>query len=227
MTEINIKNEELISHLDNYIEGFYNIPQYNHNKYVLSHLPDDINKNDTSILLSRKYLEKELIKGYDHDGFPHYHLSQPIGRMAETSPELFGDLAFNIRKKFPAYLGVHSSALTNYYPPNGFVGWHTNWNANAYQVLFTWSKNGDGQFKYLNNENDEIITIKDKPGWQARAFYFGRKDEPEHHCWHAAHTNCDRFTFAYKFYNDKKGSLKDRQAQNLLQEFIYDIEGNS
>jgi hypothetical protein len=144
--------------------------------------------------------------------------------MAQRDPDKWKSIEYTVKKKFPEVLGVHSSALFNYYPPGGFVGWHTNWNANAYQLLFTWSRTGNGYFKYWDLEKQEIVTIQDVPGWQCRWYYFGRHDEPNHHCWHAAYAGCDRVTLAYKVLNDRIGSDTDRKAIILKDQIIEDIE---
>ena len=41
------------------------------------------------------------------------------------------------------------------------MGWHTNYDANAYQVLFTWSETGEGFFEYYDKQKDEIVKIED------------------------------------------------------------------
>jgi hypothetical protein len=65
--------------------------------------------------------------------------------------------------------------------------------------MFTWSNSGNGYFKYLDNTTGKIVTIQDKPGWQCRHYYFGKKDELNNNCWHAAYAGEDRITLAYKF----------------------------
>ena len=49
------------------------------------------------------------------------------------------------------------------YPPGGYISWHNNANASAYNLIFTWSETGDGYFKYIDGETKEEIVIKDKP----------------------------------------------------------------
>ncbi|MGB2427847.1 MAG: hypothetical protein ACPH9N_09255, partial [Alteromonas sp.] len=63
------------------------------------------------------------------------------------------------------------------------------------------------------------------PGWQCRHYYFGAGHETDLHCWHAAYTECQRITLAYKFVNN--GSVdnpEDAQARQLRDMLIEDIE---
>ena len=117
--------------------------------------------------------------------------------------------------------------LLHYSPtirPGGFVGWHTNYDANAYQVLFTWSETGEGFFEYYDKQKSEIVKIEDVHK-QCRHYYFGAELEEDLHCWHAAYTECQRITLAYKFVNN--GSIhnpEDAQARQLRDLLIEDIE---
>lgn len=95
------------------------------------------------------------------------------------------------------YLGLDCCALTQLYPPGGFISWHTNENASAYNLIFTWSENGDGYFEYVDPETKEVVRINDKSGWQCKAGYFGSKYEPDRIVYHAASTDCRRITVSY------------------------------
>jgi len=220
--EVQIRNKELLEYLDNFIETFFAIPGYDSPEFNLMDGKDP--KINGELYCSDEYLFKHIALGDKHKGFPEEHYSSPLMVMVEKNPELYEDLAKSIRTEFTKILGCHSVALSNYYPPGGFVGWHTNWNANAYQVLFTWSRTGDGYFRYYDMNKKKIITEKDKPGWQCRYYYFGREDEPEHHCWHAAYAGCDRFTLAYKFVNERLGSPTDKIAKSMRDQLIEEIE---
>ena len=68
---------------------------------------------------------------------------------------------------------METSALSTLYPPDGFIGWHNNANAAAFNLIFTWSEKGDGWFKYIEPTSKEVITISDVQGWQLKAGYFG------------------------------------------------------
>ena len=222
MTEVVIRNKELLETLDGFVDTFRSIKGYDDEKYR-TWSPENARTNGI-YYCNEDNLAFQKALGNKHSGYPEQHYSQPVSNMAELDPDKWKDIEGTVKRKFPAVLGAHSSALFNYYPPGGFVGWHTNWNANAYQFLFTWSETGEGFFKYFDNEKQSIVTIEDVPGWQCRWYYFGRQDEPEHHCWHSAYAGCDRITLAYKIVNRRIGCDKDRQARNLRDIIIEDIE---
>lgn len=92
-------------------------------------------------------------------------------------------------------LGSSDTALMMYYPPRGFIDWHTNSNAYGYNAIFTYSKTGDGAFLYQNPTTKEIVTMKDKVGWNMKLGVFDKKDGAP--IWHAAYTLCDRLTWSY------------------------------
>ena len=113
---------------------------------------------------------------------------------AETPREKF-DLKQTedlLKSKFPKCL---DNPVIGYYPPGGFVGWHTNYAAPGWIVLFNWSEKGEGYFRYYHDE--QLITLQDKPGWNARVGRF--RPEPENGLWHCARTECRRFSFSYRF----------------------------
>lgn len=221
--EIKLRNKEILRVLDGYVENFFSKPDYASEEYLTYH-PEDA-RTRGEYYCGREYLDKQLSLGDEHSGAPEAHMASPVSVMVKKNPEIWTDYKEQTRSEFVKYIGAHTAALTNYYPPGGFVGWHTNWNASAYQILFTWSKTGDGYFKYMDNETGEIITVPDVKGWQARHYYFGSLDEPDHHCWHSAYAGCERITFAYKFVNSGKHNVdKDRQAVALRDLLIEELE---
>jgi|TARA_R110000868_G_scaffold188385_1_gene431099 hypothetical protein len=223
MSEIQLTNTKILQHLNNLKDDFFSKPNYDDKKYrVRSKNWNHCNIED--FYCSRTYLDYLLRDESSHLGYPEEHMAQPISYMEKVDPDLWTEFRKKARIDFTLEIGAQHAALTNYYPPGGFVGWHTNWDANAYQVLFTWSRTGDGYFRYYDKKNDEIITVEDKPGWQARHYYFGRKDELDHHCWHSAFTWSDRITLAYKFDNVRLDSPYNKTAILLRDQLIEELE---
>ena len=224
MTEVVIRNKDMLETLNSFSEEMLSKPSYNDEKYWTYHERKDVDLG--SYYTSREYLEDCLSRGRDGlVGPPDRYFAQPISKMVREDREMWGDFMQKVKYDFAAELGAHTSALLSYYPPGGFVGWHTNYDANAYQVLFTWSETGEGFFEYYDKKNDKIIKIPDVPGWQCRHYYFGAGDEEDLHCWLAAYTECQRITLAYKFVNN--GSInnpEDAQARALRDMLIEDIE---
>ena len=97
-----------------------------------------------------------------------------------------------LKRKFPKCI---DTPVIGYYPPTGFVGWHTNHGAHGHIVLFNWSEDGEGFFRYATG--DRMNTIKDGKGWSCKVGYFGEHVEDQ--MWHCARTECRRFSFSYRF----------------------------
>ena len=118
---------------------------------------------------------------------------------AETSREKFDlrQVENLIKSKFPKCI---DNPVIGYYPPGGFVSWHTNYKAPGWIILFNWSEEGKGYFKYYHKY--KLVTLKDKPGWNARVGRF--PSEPDNLMWHCAKTECRRFSFSYRFDDPTK-----------------------
>ena len=97
-----------------------------------------------------------------------------------------------LKRKFPECI---DTPVIGYYPPTGFVGWHTNYKAHGYIILFNWSETGDGFFRFV--EGNRMTTLKDGRGWSCKAGYFGENVSDQ--LWHCARTECRRFSFSYRF----------------------------
>ena len=233
MTEIVIRNKEFQSLLDETIDKFLA-----HEKEMvrlatrtmpgLQHTIQGAPEFDELSEGNEKYCQPEHLwklmqKGEEHVGFPEEGYGFQISMGVTEYPEIFRPLHDWTKNELVRVFGANNNSLTSYYPPKGFVGWHTNWNAFGYQIILTWSESGDGYFQYYDMQKEEIVRHDDVKGWQARWYRFGRIDEPEHHCWHSAWTNCPRFTLAFKFPYGLMSEKHD-QAYDAIQDLIYDIE---
>lgn len=222
MSEVNIRNSELLEVLNGFSDEMLSKPSYNDEKYWTFREWQDIGKGE--YYCSRDYLD-ECLSRDELVGPPDRYFAQPISKMVREDKEMWEGFMQKVKYDFASELGAHTSALLSYYPPGGFVGWHTNYDANAYQILFTWSETGDGYFRYYDKQKDEIVTIQDVAGWQCRHFYFGAGHEEDLHCWHSAYAGCQRITLAYKFVNG--GSVdnpEDAQARAMRDLLIDEIE---
>jgi hypothetical protein len=144
--------------------------------------------------------------GQDHDGFPEsiygYSMTNNLKfKLHSTSAQKveFGNRVQSMMNNIMLSFNFKTNALFTVYPPGGFISWHNNANAPAYNFIFTWSETGDGWFKYWDMEKKEIVTMQDVPGWQCKAGYFGA----EHLFYHAASTNCTRMTVAFTLSRDE------------------------
>ena len=219
MTEIVIRNEGLLQTLNDTVEMFLE------HRELMTELSDNLQRDvpveEWEKFCKEDYLHEMIATGVDHAGFPETGYGFQVAQGVRQRPDVFTPLKDWTKNQLPMMFGARSNSLTSYYPPNGFVGWHTNWNASAYQIIITWSEEGDGYFSYYDKETDTIITEQDVKGWQARWYRFGRYDEPQHHCWHTAWTNSPRFTLAFKFpYNN----VNEDSALLALKDFVEELE---
>jgi len=197
MKIVEIGNVELLDILDDMVDLF-------HHKYTpaqTNNLIGDPNDNAQD-WVSDEYRDKIIAMGTDHDGYPENARSYALkpDHYKGNDPQYRKDfMEFDERLK--TELGINTNALSQYYPPDGFIGWHNNANAKGYNLIFTWSETGDGWFKYID-ENGEQVTVKDKKGWSCKAGYFGDYIDDQV-CYHAAWTGCWRMTHSFVVSNDK------------------------
>lgn len=233
MTEITIRNKAMLERLDGFKDSFLALGEHeNYEKHQVASSREAL--ANPEYYCGNEYLFK-VMANEEHVGFPEEHMGMPINNMFKSDPDKFRAVRDAMKYEFATEIGAHTSALTAYYPPQGFVGWHTNWNACAYQVLFTWSENGAGYFRYWDIKEQRVVHIQDTPGWAARHYYFGHYTQPDDHCWHCAYAgDSKRITLAYKFIPHAGGhgsrdslevdSNKERMAIMLRDNMIEELE---
>ena len=59
---------------------------------------------------------------------PDAYYNSSISNAFEKNPKINGNCFLNITNTNFHQKLVKHNALLNYYPPGGFIGWHTNWN---------------------------------------------------------------------------------------------------
>ena len=169
-----------------------------------------------------KKLHELIDEGTRHDGFPEVicahsfgaeNLNYVRGNRGDESTRGIG----NLQQLVAGKLMLRKNALFAVYPPGGYISWHNNANASAYNFIFTWSESGQGWFKYWDIEKQEMVVFKDKPGWQCKAGYFGSYQDPHHTlCYHAARTDCLRMTVAFTLTKDEMGiQLQDQIIEEI------------
>jgi len=79
-----------------------------------------------------------------------------------------------------------------YYPPGGFMGWHTNCESPRLRFYVTYSSHANKSFFRYLNERGEIVTDYDDKGVTLRTFNIPRKPS---YFWHCAGSDCDRYSF--------------------------------
>jgi hypothetical protein len=219
MKSIDIKNIEVLEILNrcknlwyNDLEGF--------NSIARSSCPGV----DREYYISNEHLDKIVREGNRHQGFPeasvHYNLRDAILR-ENTAENIYNKGALtkrynDLNNKLQILLATKHNALGVVYPPGGFISWHNNANASAYNIIFTWSETGDGYWKHVDPHTSKQVVIKDVKGWQAKAFFFGSYiDDPNDLVYHMASTDCWRMTISYMF---------DREHKQFWEDIIEELE---
>lgn len=80
-----------------------------------------------------------------------------------------------------------------WYPPGGYMGWHTNSRYPGWRIYLTHSTGpGRSFFRYRDPESGDVITSEDAE-WSLRLF----RVAVEAPLWHCVRADADRFSFGY------------------------------
>ena len=205
MLDIPINNPEILQSLNKFL-WFYDERNKEISKCRLW-----CNSKEREHYTGDKHRDSIMSRGSIHNGFPEngnyysFRTDHENSSKALTTKVIENYTKFN--EELQVKLCTRGNGLCAMYPPKGFISWHNNANASAYNLIFTWSETGDGYFKYIDGYTGKEITIQDRKGWQCKAGYFGAYDEePEKLLYHSASTDCWRITVAYLF-NRKEISI--------------------
>jgi len=184
------------------------------------------NDKDADYYTGEEYMREIMAKNQDHDGFPEVIVSHSFGKtnlkfqpnQAHRDLEVLEQIE-KVNNTLQRNLCLKQNALFAVYPPGGYISWHNNANAPAYNLIFTYSETGDGWFQYYDMSKEKVITIQDKPGWQCKGGYFGAYAQPRRTwCYHAARNGHSgiRMTIAYTFD-------RHQMSMNIQDDVIEDI----
>tara|TARA_R110001592_G_scaffold284237_1_gene552571 strand:+ start:449 stop:1120 length:672 start_codon:yes stop_codon:yes gene_type:complete len=220
MTELVIRNHDIKKKLEYVRSTVWSSKAINSEYYTprLKFKPDDADK-DGEKYLSEEWLHKNM-NDDNHQGFPMEHCSLPMQGSTKDDP-LIEEIYRYSRENFIYELGANSSAVFLFYPPGGFVGWHTNQNNSGYQFIFTYSEKGNGYFQYRDPQTENIIVTKDQPGWRCHYHHFGEAKEDL--LWHSAFAYEPRITVCVLFRWWDKPQLKD-QVLAMKDQLIEEIQ---
>lgn len=217
MRDIKINNEVVLESLNVFKDFVLE-------KYQSGDLDNDLSLNSKDHTRDRwiadDYLERIIARGREHEGFPESMRSYS-GMMPDNNFQGDAKKVQEYRKKaqdlnnaLMMELSAKKNTLVTLYPPGGWISWHNNANAAGYNVIFSWSENGDGWFDYWDLKKKERVRVQDVPGWQCKMGYFGAYHQPDKLCYHAASTDCLRISVAYVF----------AEAEDIWEQIIEDIE---
>tara|TARA_B100001248_G_scaffold254357_1_gene232646 strand:+ start:25255 stop:25869 length:615 start_codon:yes stop_codon:yes gene_type:complete len=186
MQSIEINNKELLNLLNDFSDWFNLVDK---NKIELKG-----KKDNDEYYTSEEYYN--TINKKNHVGFPEETHGIDLA-CAYSTPISFRDKIRNIDQDFNSILGSRNCAVKMYYPKNGYMGWHNNHNANGYNILFSYTKNGNGFFRYKKPTDLKTVTMFDAAGWTAKVGYYGSNKEPNKLFWHCARAYEDRLTLGF------------------------------
>jgi hypothetical protein len=222
MKNIPINNKEILKALNNFL--WY----YDNKEDVTSCLKLHGKPEDRKYHMSDEYRDKIIAEDTNHEGFPDHGHSYALkadrlhhvnGYAARGAEYIERYSKYN--QELCTLLSTRNNALTQMYPPNGYISWHNNANASAYNIIFSWSETGEGNFKYVDGHTGQMVTMQDKKGWQCKAGYFGSYNEPWYNrVYHAAETDCWRITVSYIFdRTDMSMGLQDEIIEEIMSEY--------
>ena len=165
-------------------------------KAVVKTKDDKHNSKDADWFTGEDYFKQIKSMGVAHGGFPEVVVSHGFGigqlnfAKDKTATGKVPEVTLRqneFLQKIQTTFNLKRNALFAVYPPGGYISWHNNANASAFNCVFTWSETGDGWWKHWDNEKKEMVTIPDKKGWQCKVGYFGAyEDPPEKLVYHTA-----------------------------------------
>lgn len=186
---VDLKNQEIKNLLTSWSDYIMSIKD-DITKHVLQQLPPGRRSNpqqDIDHYMNDEYRQHIIDKGVKHEGYPEvgYYFNLRPNQLQMNEPtaeskefvEQFSKRYHDFSDQLMALLGVRYNALCAVYPDEGFIGWHNNANAAAYNLIFTFSETGDGYWRHVNPYTKQTEQVNDVPGWQCKATYFGSYKE--------------------------------------------------
>lgn len=195
-------NKEVLDIVNPFSEWFFN---HDMNDITILGEPDK-----DEYYTSDEYLKFIQEKG--HEGYPEEKHGIDL-KVVDSTPLASRDVIIDVTKKLNSFFGSSFDAVKMYYPERGFMSWHNNHNCPGYNILLSYTKNGDGWFRYQDPKTKEIITLYDKPGWTAKVGYYGSNDEPENIYWHCARAYEQRLTLGFV--------IPDKNMWEMMCEDLY------
>lgn len=221
MKELTLKNNRLEKLLSNTIEDFFSDTNY---RMMKSLKPREDNLIPDLYACSDEYLHKAFKQKITDYGWPRSTLSLSANNITSQYSDYYENL-MNKMTKIGSFLGTPINALCACYPDNGYIGWHHNGNAPGYNILFTYSQDGDGHFCYWDRDSKSIVRLQDKPGWNVRVGYYpNEREHPDKLFWHMAETKKQRITLAWVLNHKEMWiNLIDEITQGDYNKSILDI----
>lgn len=211
-------NPELLSILEDFSTFFFSRDYSSLESLIGSdpHMKNISIKEMADKATSKEYLEEALLVPPRDYGFPRHSWGLELSLDRKYIPDKdLVNKCNEIDRKLLNFFGARNNALQMFYPSGGYIGWHTNCNAEGYNIVISCNPGADGYFVHYDHINKKYNYFYDKPGWNVKAGYFGSDREPEKMYWHAAKTNTPRLTLSYIVYD-----------KNIWEDMMDDIEAD-
>lgn len=223
MKNVPIENKEILDALNGFL--WY----YDNKDIVADRLQLHGDPKQRKHFMSDEYRDHIIREDERHEGYPDgtHSWSLKCDRMHFLDKKTTSDSAKLVSKyselntRLCTLLSTRNNALTQLYPPDGYISWHNNANASAYNIIFSWSETGEGNFQYVDGHTGKTVVMQDHKGWQCKAGYFGAYGEPWYNrVYHAAETDCWRITVSYIFdRTDMSMGLQDDIIEEIMSDF--------
>lgn len=167
--------------------------------------------SDAANLVSQKALASILEKGADVHGISKQpEISNVIAFNAKTVGNSVSDektvalrgridqlVADKLRETFDIGVGWGVTCSGHFwYPPGGYMGWHTNAGVPDWRLYIAYSDEPDRSFfRFRDPDTSEVMTAMDR-GWSVRLFHVDR----EKPFWHAVYSETNRFSLGYRIH---------------------------
>ena len=185
-----VEVEQIIKYLEPCCEHFKSYAMWdNDNKKNIVEVPEWKDKINEDVFLELYNKEKPQDGNNSKNLFKSYEDELGVNRLIDGIKKVLS------KKYQPITIrGIF------YYPPTGYMGWHTNANAPGERIYITWaSEDKKSFFRYYDTEKNEIVTDYDDKGLTIRQFTI---PESEPHFWHCVGSECDRFSFGFMVGSD-------------------------
>lgn len=110
------------------------------------------------------------------------------------------------------YLGLEKIDGFAFYPKDSKLSWHHNSNTAGHHLLFSYSIDGNGFFRYYDVGTKSVVTVDDPIGWTAKVNYFPDPKLGRDVFWHCVGTKNYRISFGYTIPFNKVNQIMELLA---------------
>jgi hypothetical protein len=106
-----------------------------------------------------------------------------------------------VKELYPCYDIVNSGGF--YYPPTGYMSWHTNSNKPCKRVYLVYAdEDNKSFFRWKDPVTNEIVTSYDNKGLTIREFDVTGQAP---YLWHCIYSDCNRVSFGFRLHDTRNG----------------------